>query len=170
MARSGDRATFERLVDECLPRALRFAQRLTGDLDTAEEVVQDAMLRASKGWRSFRGESQFRTWLFRIVINCFRDRLARRRAIDRLPDDVDDTCQRDPGSAAMTRELGRIIAQHVSGLPPRQREILVLVTYENLAPREIARLLDITEANVHATLYAARRRLRQRLAPYLAEN
>jgi RNA polymerase sigma-70 factor (ECF subfamily) len=170
MARSGERATFERLVDESLPDALRFAQRLTGDPDMAEEVVQEAMLRASRGWRSFRGESQFRTWLFRIVINCFRDRLARRRPAGRLPEEVDDAGQGDPGTVAATRELGQIIAGKVSSLPPRQREILILASYEGLAPRDIAQMLGITEANVHATLHVARRRLRQQLAPYLAEN
>jgi RNA polymerase sigma-70 factor (ECF subfamily) len=170
MALSGKRATFERRVDDCLPHALRFALRLTGDPDTAEEVVQDAMLRASRAWRSFRGESQFRTWLFRIVINCFRDRVARRRSMDRLPEDVDDMRQGDPGAVAATRELGRIIAHQVSSLPPRQREVLILVSYEGLAPRDIAGMLNITEANVHATLHIARRRLRQQLAPYLAEN
>ena len=78
MAQFGERASLQRLVDACLPQALRFALCLTGQLDAAEELVQDAMLRASHSWRSFRGDSDFRTWLFRIVINCFHDRLERR--------------------------------------------------------------------------------------------
>jgi RNA polymerase sigma-70 factor (ECF subfamily) len=170
MAWRGERATFERLVDECLPRALRFALSLTGDVDAADEVVQEAMLRASSGWRSFRGEAQFRTWLFRIVINCFRDRLVRRRGAGPLPDDLDDPRCVAPTEAAEANELGQIIARQVSQLPPRQREVLLLTCYEGLAASEIARVLGIGEANVHATLHVARRRLRRQLAPYMAES
>ncbi len=170
MARSRDRATFERLVDENLPHALRLALRLTGNLDAAEEVVQETMLRASKGWRSFRGDCEFRTWLFRIVINTFQDWLTKRPSAVPLSHDVDDTRSVEPIVCAATKELGRIIAQRVSSLPARQREVLLLMAYEGLTPREIATVVGITEANVHATLHVARRRLRRLLAPYFAEN
>jgi RNA polymerase sigma-70 factor, ECF subfamily len=62
-----------------------------------------------------------------------------------------------------------LIANRVSSLPPRQREVMVLSAYEGLSPKEIAGLLGITEANVHATLGVARERLRKELAPYFAE-
>ena len=70
--------------------------------------------------------------------------------------------------------MGRVdnlsdLGQALDCLPPRQREVLILVSYEGLSPREIASMLDITEANVHATIHAARRRLRRQLAPYMAE-
>ena len=61
------------------------------------------------------------------------------------------------------------VAARVSALPPRQREVLVLITYEGLSPRAAADLLGISEASVYSSLHLARQRLRQELAPYLVE-
>jgi RNA polymerase sigma-70 factor (ECF subfamily) len=167
MGTSGDWSALERLVADQLPAALAFAQRLTGDPDQAEELVQEALYRASRAWSAFRGEAQPRTWLFRIVINAFRDQAAR-AAPERLAIDVPDRHALDPADLAAAAELGRTIARLIAGLPPRQREVLVLVSYEGLSTAEIARLLDITEGNVYSTLHAAREQLRRQLEPYLA--
>jgi RNA polymerase sigma-70 factor (ECF subfamily) len=168
MALFGSRQAFERSVLEHLPAALSLAIRLTGNSDSAEDVVQEALLRAARGWSRFRGEASCRTWLFRIVINVFRDQLDRQLNAE-LPDDLSD--QRSVGvvEEAAARELAEMIAQLISALPPRQREVLVLSTYENLPPGEIASLLEISQANVYATLHVARERLRKQLAPYFAE-
>lgn len=160
-----EKAALDRLVVEHLPAAVRFAVRLTGNLDEAEDVVQDALLRAARGWSGFRGEATFRTWLFQIVVNAFRDRLRRPR-MENLDQDVDDRGAGPPGEA-LHRELGAIVAQKVSGLPPRQREVLVLTMYEQLSAREIAAVLGIREANVYTTLHQARAKLRKELAEYL---
>ena len=72
-------------------------------------------------------------------------------------------------SEAWASELGELVADRVSALPPRQREVLVLIAYEGLSPAEVARVLGISEANVHATLHVARRRLRTQLASLLME-
>jgi RNA polymerase sigma-70 factor (ECF subfamily) len=147
-----------------LSEALRLAVRLTGDAADAEDVVQDALVRVARSWKSFRGDAQFRTWLFRIVVNAFRDWAAPRPVPERLEADPPDRRAGDPCSEAAAAELGRRIAERVSALPPRQREVLVLVSYEGLSPREVAEVLGITEANVHATLHVARKRLRRELA------
>lgn len=165
----GDNAALDRLVLEHLPHALRFAVRLTGDLNLAEDLVQESLLRVSRAWPQFRAEATFRTWLFRIVINAFRDGLKRRRD-EALPDELNDERGIDPQSAAMAGELGELVARLVSALPPRQREVLVLSAYEQLSAREVAEVAGISEANVYATLHAARSRLRTQLAPYLSEN
>ena len=169
MEADDDRSTLDRLVREHLPAALRFAVRLTGDLDTAEEVVHEALLRAARGWASFRGESQFRTWLFRIVINASHDQRRLREPPAALPDELCDEKARDPAAIAQAGELAELIARLVSSLPPRQREVLVLITYEGLRPREVAEVLGISEGNVRTNLHLARERLRKHLAPYLAE-
>src|SRR6185295_13232981 len=86
-----DRNTFDRLVLQHLPVCLKFAVRLSGDPSIAEEVVQDAMLNAAKYWKSFQGQSAFRTWLFRIVINAWHDHTSTRRWREQeLVDDVAD--------------------------------------------------------------------------------
>jgi RNA polymerase sigma-70 factor (ECF subfamily) len=169
MGRSADKASLDRLVSAHLSATLRFAVRLTGDLDSAEDLTQEALLRAARNWRSFRGEADFRTWLFRIVINAFRDRLPACPAAEILDENLPDPGATDPASQALANELGGLIAARVSALPPRQREVTILVTYEGFSPQKVARLLGISEANVHATLHVARRRLRRELAPYLLE-
>jgi RNA polymerase sigma-70 factor (ECF subfamily) len=169
MARSSDQQELDRLVNEHLSSALRFATRLTGDVDAAEEVVQEALVRVARSWKTFRHEARFQTWLFRIVINVFRSRSP--TAIDRvvpLSGEVADGPFVDPAIGAQERELAEIIAARVSALPARQREVMVLISFEGQSVKGTASLLDITEANVHATLAVARARLTKELAPYLA--
>src|SRR5579862_3665171 len=97
MPRSSNQTDLDRLVTEHLGSALRFATRLTGRVDAAEDIVQEALLRVARSWKSFRGQAEFRTWLFRIVINVFRDRLARtRQPSAELPLDVVDNRPTDP--------------------------------------------------------------------------
>ena len=166
-----DRSTFDRLVREQLPKALRFATRLTGSPDAAEDVLQDALVKASRRWETFRGESKFQTWLFGIVVNAFRDGLARRREPGPLPPELTDTRHgADPPAQAVAGELGEIVAKAVSTLPPRQREVLVMIAYEGMNTSEAASALDITEQNVRTNLHLAREHLRRQLAGYLTEN
>jgi RNA polymerase sigma-70 factor (ECF subfamily) len=153
-----------------LAEALRFATRLTGDADEAEEVVQEALVGVARGWKSFRGEARFRTWFFRIVINAFRDRIASREPAESLEDDVVDRRAATPASEAAADELGRLIAERVSALPPRQREVLILLAYEGLSSQEVAEVLGMSQANVYATLHVARKRLRKELAPLFPES
>jgi RNA polymerase sigma-70 factor (ECF subfamily) len=159
-----DRNTFDQLVLEHISSAQRFAIRLTGDPHAAEDLVQDALLKAHRKWESFRGESRFTTWLFRIVINCFRDRVT--RGSEAVVDDLPDRANVDPHQQAETKELGEIVAREVSKLPPRQREVLVLVTYEQLSIADVAVVLDTNQQNVRTHLHLARERLRLRLFPY----
>jgi RNA polymerase sigma-70 factor, ECF subfamily len=161
--------SLDQLVREHLPVALRFATRLTGNADAAEEVVQEALVRVVRAWSGFRGEASFRTWFFGILIRVFRDRLARAGAEVSLDDSLSlvDSVQPRPEAAALAGELAERIAEEVSRLPPRQREVLVLSVYENLSPAEVAEAVGINVSNVYATLSLARGRLQARLASYL---
>jgi RNA polymerase sigma-70 factor (ECF subfamily) len=167
MSSAVDRQTFDRLVLEHLPTAQRFTIRLTGDRDTADDVMQDALLNAHRSWQSFKGQSKFTTWFYRIVINCFRDRFAASPRLARdLPDDLADPRRDDPSSAAQSREFAELVASEVSRLPPRQREVLVLSAYEQLSIAEIASTLELNEQNVRTNLHLARERLRERLTKH----
>jgi RNA polymerase sigma-70 factor (ECF subfamily) len=109
-----------------------------------------------------------RTWLFQIVVHAFRDRGRRRGGTDSRPGDwvVEDPRAPDPVELASTAERGRIVAQTVSRLPPRQREVLVLHVYEQLSIAEVSAMLGISETNVRAHLSYSRTRLKEWLAPY----
>ena len=164
---------FDRLVQTHLEATLRMAIRLTGNLHTAEDVVQESLVKAANHWKSFRREASFRTWLYRIVINTLQDFQAaegRRNPVTQhlsaQPVDHTDT---DPGQRMLQDELADVVAQQVSALPPRQREVLVLTAYEGLTIAETAATLEMSEANVHSTLHVARNRLREELRPYLQE-
>jgi RNA polymerase sigma-70 factor, ECF subfamily len=171
MARSSKPDELDRLVTQHLASALRFATRLTGSLEAAEDVLQEALVRVARGWKAFRKEAEFRTWLFRIVINVFRDRLASRRPANvAFPNDLADRRSQDPAMAAQTGELGELIAARVSALPVRQREVMVLTAFEGFSPKQTAQMLGITEANVYSTLAVARDRLRKELSSYFVEH
>jgi RNA polymerase sigma-70 factor, ECF subfamily len=162
-----DRETLDDLVSEHQASMHRLATRLTGCLEFADEIMQDCLLRVVRGWSGFRHQSAFKSWAIRILLNVFHDWLARQR--NSLPlMDVSDPRQADPASNAITEELRRYVAQRVSALPPRQREVLILLVYEGLSAEEVAEMLEIQVANVYAALYQARRRLRLELAPFLA--
>ena len=158
----------DQLVEEHLPAMLRFATRLCGDPAAAEDIVQEALVRVVRSWKLFRRESEVRTWLFRIVLNVYRSRRGGRIASS-LPPELHDPHAADPAGAALDNELAGLIAARIAALPPRQREVIVLVACEGCTPREAAEALQITEANVYATLHVARRRLREELQPYLTE-
>jgi RNA polymerase sigma-70 factor (ECF subfamily) len=168
-----DRDSFDRLMMEHLSAAHRLAVRLCGDPDRAEELVQEAMLRASRAWQSFRGQSRFTTWLFQIVINVFRDQL-RRKQVSGTPEDVTDEIRDDampsPPQNVSGAELGELIARHVSNLPPRQREVLVLVAYEQMPPSQAAAVLGISEESARTNLHHARNTLKRLLAVYLQDD
>jgi len=169
MRHEAGRNSFDRLVLQSLPAALRFATRLTGDPLLAEEVVQEALLRATRSWQAFRAESEFGTWLLRIVVNAFRDQLRRRHSSEDLSDSLPDDRSADPVILAQHAEQGRMVADAVSSLPPRQREVLVLVVYEQLSTEEAARVLNTSETNVRANLSYARAALKKMLAAYRDE-
>ena len=163
-----DARDLDRLVREHLPAAGRFATRLTGHTQAAEDIVQEALLRVARKYRTFRGESSFRTWLFQIIVNVFRDQ-PQRPSECALEPGVSDAVADTTSSALMAEELNRAIAQRVSQLPPRQREVMVLTVYEELSITATAILLETTEQNVHALLHVARRRLREELSELLLE-
>jgi RNA polymerase sigma-70 factor (ECF subfamily) len=165
-----DRQAFDRLMLEHLPAAHRLAIRLTGKLDGAEELVQEAMLRAARSWSSFRMQSKFTTWLFQILINVFRDQLRKRSGGQQISDEMVDHGAVSPAALLSGAELGELVARHVSSLPPRQREVLVLVAYEQLRPSEAAAVLGISEQSARTNLHFARRTMKQRLAAYLGED
>jgi len=161
--------SLDRLVVDCLPEALRFATRLTGDLDRAEDLVGEGLVRAVRRWSTFRGEASFKTWFFKILINAFRDRCAATPALEislATQDEPGDHGLGDPAAAVMAMELEERVAAEVMRLPPRQREVLVLAVYEGLSTTDISEVLGITAANVHSTLSVARQQLRARLPQY----
>ncbi|MEO1528769.1 MAG: sigma-70 family RNA polymerase sigma factor [Planctomycetota bacterium] len=175
MAHSLTEAEFTRAVSDAMPRLVAIARRLSGSDELAQESVQNALLRASKSWRRFRGQSEIETWITRIVIRCVRDVIAREQRQKTLVQpfaEQQDQRVRDvsggPSQQALDRELEDVVREAVRCLPERQREVFALATWQGLAASEIAELLQIKHGAVHSNLHAARSRLRELLDSYLS--
>ena len=168
MTRPIDRHEIDRLVVEHLPAALRMALRLAGDPHAAEDLVQETLCRVLSQWRRFRGESSFKTWLLQILVNVDRDRRRRLRIYE--PMEVDEVADRAASASAqaVATELSVNVQAAVDRLPQRQREVALLSWGEGLAAGEVAVVLEITEANVYATLHLARKRIAQAIGVDLA--
>ena len=153
-----DRDELDRLVVDNLPTAVRFARRLTGCPDEAEEVVQEALAKVLKQWPGYRGEASFSTWMFALVLNVVRDRHRRRPPPESLAGEVADG---GPSSEALVdaSELAQRVREAIDQLPGRQREVAVLCLVEHLSAAEAAGLLGTTVANVHTTLHMVRKKL-----------
>lgn len=159
MAKPIDRNQVDRLVVEHLPAGLRFTLRLTGDEHIAEEVMQEALCRVLRQWRSYRGDAEFKTWLLQIVVNVDRDR-RRRRTFEPLVVEARG-CSTEPADQLAAAETKLAIRDAIDKLPERQREVALLSLGEGMATAEVAEVLSITEANVHSCLHLARKRIAQ---------
>jgi len=175
--RAGDLAAFEPLVEKYRQRVYRLAYNILRDPEEAWDVSQDAFIRAFQALASFRGDSAFYTWLFRIVINVARDRArqhaARGRAFgtERVEEEDWDRALADQGiapdtHAAQVEERERI-GRALSTLSEQHQAIIMLSDLEGLSYREIAEVLNIPMGTVMSRLHNARRRLRDALGPLL---
>jgi RNA polymerase sigma-70 factor, ECF subfamily len=175
--RAGDLAAFEPLVEKYRQRVYRLAYNVLRDPEEAWDVAQDAFIRAFQALPSFRGDSAFYTWLFRIVMNVARDRArqhaARGRAFgtervdekdwDRILVDRGTAPDAHAGQIEERERIGRALAT----LSEPHRAIIMLSDLEGLSYREIAEVLNIPMGTVMSRLHNARRRLRDALGPLL---
>ena len=161
----GDPAAIQAMVARKLPRMLALAQRMLGDPVEAEDVAQEAMLRAWKqAPRWVPGKARFDTWLHRVGLNLCYDRLRRRRELptEAPPDRPDDGPAPDQG--LLSAELGARVDGALKRLPDRQREAIVLCHYQELGNIEAAALMEVSVEALESLLSRGRRTLRQNLA------
>ena len=160
-ARRGDVDAFGDLYHGHVGRIYAVSLRMVADPGLAEELTQEAFVRAWRKLATFRGTSAFGTWLHRLAVNVVLDALrARRRWRERFSEEQPArplaAPSRDPAGAV---DLERGIAM----LPPRARAVFVLHDVEGYKHREIAGLLDLSVGACKAHLHRARRRLREEL-------
>lgn len=162
---AGDSAALQRLIDREGPRLLRFARGLLGNLDEAEDVVQDTMIRLWEKAAEWTPDARIGTWLHRVCYNRAIDKLRRRRAVvdESVLEEVADPA--DAADVALVRaESAQRVAAAVDGLPARQRSAVLLFHMQGLSQREAAAAMGISEAAFESTLARARRQLRRSLA------
>lgn len=159
---------FEQLVAEHGDRVYAIALRLTGSPADAEDVMQDALLKAFRAWDSFRGEAKPSTWLYRITVNTVAERARGRQRAPATAEIADDELapdwSNDVAEIVVQRELWQQVEAAVGRLPLDLRTVLVLRDVEGQSTAETAEIAGITEAAVKARLHRARVIVRRELA------
>jgi RNA polymerase sigma-70 factor (ECF subfamily) len=161
-AQAGDEDAFHALYREQVGRVYALCLRLTGDRSAAEELTQDVFVRAWQKLRTFRGESAFSTWLYRLATNVAlmaqRSRTRRERRVNAVADPAvfDRGVTTSPGDRL---DLEQALAR----LPRGAREVFVLHDVEGYGHAEIGQMLGIAAGTSKAQLFRARRLLREML-------
>jgi len=178
-AQQGNRAAFEVLVRHYDQSVLRLALHLTQSETDAQDVYQEAFLKAYKNLGSFRFECSFYTWIYRIVTNLCLDHLRKRNvrkedspvAVDKSGEEysvleqfADVRAGANPERDLMRRELGKKIGAALSRLTPRERMVFELKHYQGLKLRTVGEMLNTTEETAKNTLFRATQKLRSALA------
>lgn len=165
-SRRGDRDAFRSLVEAHLDAIWRLARQLARCDADADDLTQEAFFRAWKALGNFRGESSFKTWVMRIVMNVHSGRRAAesRRPVEAGFEEAAHAGREPSGHAvAVARELAQRAREAIDALPEKQRAALTLAAYEGMSIEEIAVALDSRPETVKVNLWLARKRLRQRL-------
>lgn len=153
----------DELLSECLPRVFRFALRLTGDRHEAEDLTQEAFLRAWKQRVGLQSERAARVWMFRIAANLWRDWGRRARHPVSRPQRLQESSVGPfpcPEKIVGKREeLDQALAA-LDSLPPRQRDVLYLSAVEELSLSDVAEVLTISRNAAKVSLCLARKRMR----------
>ena len=178
-AQGGDKAAFEELVRRYDRAVLRLALHLTGSEQDAQDIYQEAFLRAYRNLPRFRFECSFYTWIYRIVTNLCLDHLRKKHLHSQevstivLENGKEEELVnlmpvQDPGSSPERsfagRELGECIVRALLRLSPRERMVFELRHYHGLRLRTVAGILNTTEGTIRNTLFRATQKLRMQLA------
>ena len=177
-AKKGDLEAFSELVRRYDRNVFRIAQHITHNEEDAQDVVQDAFLKAYQNLEQFQGNSKFYTWLVRIAVNEALMKLRRRRSDKTVS--IDEDVETEEGSMPREvadwspnpeqlygqSELSDILKKTIQGLPPGFRTVFVLRDVEGLSTEETAEMLSLSIPAVKSRLLRARLQLRERLSKY----
>jgi RNA polymerase sigma factor (sigma-70 family) len=167
--RDGDRSAFQVLLSPHLAPLFALARRQTKDSHHAEDLLQEVLVRAFLGLRSFRGDSGLRTWLFRILVRLATEpeRWSRAAPPPLLDVDVPDLWLEPPEQGAMSRELGQRLDEAMERLPPRQRAALHLRAVAGMDYAGVAEVLECSPGAARMLVLEARRKVMARLQEHL---
>jgi len=178
-AQQGSTSAFEELVRHYDRVVLRLALNITSSYEDAQDIYQEAFLRAYRNLGRFRFECSFYTWIYRITTNLCLDHLRQKQlrnrdiiaerftepdedsVLDRVPDQRPGT---SPERAALSREVRERIRMALGRLSPRERVVFELKHYQGLKLQTVATMLNTTENTIKNTLFRATHKLRVELA------
>jgi len=169
---AGDTAIYEVIMRRYNQRLFRTARAILRDDDEAEDVMQDAYVRAYASLHQFAGRASFSTWLTKIAVYEALRRLRKRNREQEFPDSPDQPNQGieavkspepDPEQQTLRHETASLLEQAVDALPDTYRSVFVLREIESMTTAETASCLDLTEDAVRVRLLRARQVLREEL-------
>jgi RNA polymerase sigma-70 factor (ECF subfamily) len=170
LARRGDPAAMERLLERLAPTLQRFARRLCGDGPDVDDTVQDAMLQIARKVHEFEGRSSLTSWSYAVARSACSHR---RRGLKNRPPVADDAADErvsehaSPEATASDAELSRVLREVLDGLPEDYREVLVLRDVEGLTANEAASAVGLSVEALKSRLHRARGALREAMKPWL---
>jgi RNA polymerase sigma-70 factor (ECF subfamily) len=165
-AQEGDRQAFARLVERYWDGLFRWLFHLAHDRHTAEDLAQEAFLKALNGLHTFRLGTNFRAWLFRIAHNTFANHRRSSRPRQPYPEDLPGGDE-GPVERALSREALLLLSRAVGRLPAEFRAAFLLRAEEGLSFRDIGAVLGVTEETARWRVFKARQKLMTVLAPQL---
>lgn len=160
---NGNHNAYGELVRLHYPGVIRVIYHLCGEMGLAEDMAQEAFLKAWLNLNNFCPESKFQNWLFRIAINSTLDVLRRKSPLVVAAESLEMLEDHDsrPEEIMIGKQLTEVLQEAIKSLPEAARSVLVLREYGELSYAEIATLLDIPTGTVMSRLHYARNRLRQ---------
>ena len=173
-AGKGDQAAFLELYDRYRDPIFRFAYRLLGSVDIAEDITHDCFLSLIRRPEGFNPErAALRTYLYAIARNLalkhFRS-AGRETGLEEMTEEPEASARHAPLRRLLDEELAAQVRDAVFRLPELQREALILYEYEGLSLNEISAIVDADVGAIKARLYRARESLKRVLRPYLSSN
>jgi RNA polymerase sigma-70 factor (ECF subfamily) len=170
-AKKGDNDAFGIIVETYRDRLFGLALGIVKNRAAAEDIVQEAFVKAYKNLKGFRGDSSIYTWLYRIAVNTAHNHLRRGKRAGTVDfEEVAPVIQAKgltPAENAANTELAAAIDEAVQNLPPRQREVFMLHYFEQMTHREIAEILGVSEGAIKANFFHAVQKLKGALKTYL---
>jgi len=177
-ARLGDAKAFSELLRRYEGKIFRLAQHITQNREDAEDVLQEAFLKAYEHLDQFQGQSKFYTWIVRIAVNQALMKLRKRKSdrsvsLDETIDTGEDTVAREiaawdenPEQQYSREEINEILSSAIDGLAPIYRAVFVLRDVDELSTEETAEALELSVPAVKSRLLRARLQLRDKLTRY----
>lgn len=174
---SGDHSKFEWLVEKYQAMVFRTAMGFVHNKEDAEDLTQDVFIRVFQAFKTFNGDAEFSTWLYRITVNTSINHLnkIKNKGLLHFAEDILQQLfnkaseDQNPQQQLEQTERDKAIRKAIDALPEKQRTAFILSKYDDLTQKEIAAIMQSTEGSVEQLLQRAKSRLQKKLSPIVGK-